>query len=186
MVDAATVTWSVHIDFDCADWQGTHDFTTSGDDISAYIAGVTIYRGKEIEAGNSPAGTCELAIKPGNCALFSPENEESAYYGKLRPWLPVRVRAYYNSTYYSIFYGYISRIAINPHLDSQTVYIYVTDGMDLLARQAITQDYDNRTTMSDGAAISAVLNAAGWPAGKRSIDTSGGSDLFSYPQTGVY
>jgi len=54
--------------------------------------------------------------------------------------------------------------------------------MDLLARNMVTQDGNNRTTMSDGQAVDRVLDAAGWPTGKRTIDTSG-SRIVKYPLT---
>ena len=60
--------------------------------------------------------------------------------------------------------------------------MYCTDGMDLLARNMVTQDETNRAKVNDGEAVGKVLDAAGWPVAKRSIDTEG-SSIVEYPLT---
>jgi hypothetical protein len=54
--------------------------------------------------------------------------------------------------------------------------------MDVLAKQVIIQDMDNKTTMTDGEAVIEVLNAAGWSAARRTIDLTGG-DIITMPDT---
>ena len=183
---APVVTYEVMVDFDATDWAAEPDFTQAYDELSAdginYIAW---HRGKQREDGNAPAATLEINMEPGLHGTYSPFTTGTLA-GKIRPWLPVRVRAYYNTTYYAQYFGYISRIRINPWLDVQSVSFYVTDGTDLMARQLIAQDPDSLEKMSDGDAINKILDSAGWSPIRRSIDDDGGDDLLNYPATGDY
>jgi hypothetical protein len=180
----SVITWEVMIDWDATDWAATPDFSEGYDDISADVKSVRWVRGKDVEAGNAPASTLEIRITPGLCSYYSPETSDTLS-GLIRPWLPIRVRTTGTFTH-NIFFGYISKIAINPHTEVQSVYLYCTDGIDLLARQLITQDWDTRTSMSDGDAITAIADVAGWSATRRDIDVDGGADLLNYPSVHVY
>ena len=180
------ITYEVKVDWDMADWAATPDFTQAIDDISNDVASVGWNRGKEKEAGNAPAATFEIRMKAGLCSKYSPANSGGALYGKLLPWRVIRVRASFKSTWYNVFFGFIAKYRIDPHPSRQAVSLYCTDGLDLLARQLVTQDYNSRSGMSDGEAVNAVLNAAGWPLSRRDIDTDGGSDLLVYPDVGAF
>ena len=61
-------------------------------------------------------------------------------------------------------------------------YFYATDGLDLLAKQIVIQDIDDKTEMTDGEAIAAILDAAGFNDTRRSIDVDGG-DIVNFPDT---
>jgi hypothetical protein len=63
--------------------------------------------------------------------------------------------------------------------------LYCTDGTDLLARQIARQQADERTQGTDGDAIAALLDVAGWSSSRRSIDTDGGS-MVQRPKTVVF
>lgn len=179
------IEWEVMVDWDATDWAADPDFSEDIDDISEDVNFNGWQRGKDTEEGNAPSGIHEIRIKAGLHAKYSIYNTSSPLYGKIRPWLPIRIRAIHDENTYPVFKGFISSIKVDPHPDKQEVYFYVTDGTDLLARQLITQDYDNREQMSDGEAINKVLDAAGWSSTQRDIDTSGG-DILNYPLTGVY
>lgn len=185
------ITYEVCIDWDATNWSATPDFSESYDTVAGTAGAdgvnlVSIQRGKQKEEGNAPAATCEIRMRPSFHAKYSPYNADSNLEGKIRPYLPVRVRSYYNSEYKTIFTGFISAIRVHPHADIQSVVFYCTDGMDLLARQLITQDPTDTTEMSDGEAIGKILDAAGWSSSKRDIDTSGGSNLLNYPACTQY
>lgn len=176
-----TIVYSFHIDWDATDWKATPDFSQGIDDITAYVKSHYIERGKNPEQGNNQAGTLDLTLNNAD-KRFSPVYDAGPLYEKIRPWLPVRVRATVNGDTQTIYTGFISKIRVNPHLDVQEATIYCTDGMDLLARNMVTQDVTDRTEMNDGEAVSRVLTAAGWPIAKRSIDTKG-SSIVKYPLT---
>ena len=176
------ITYEYMVDWDAVDWRATPDFLDAIDDISDYVKEGYGNRGKDSEQGNSPAGTLDITLENSD-KRFSPPYAGSPLFGKMRPWLPVRVRATVTGVgTETIYTGFISKITVNPDIDVQKAHLYCTDGMDLLARQMVTQDNESRTQMTDGAAIGVILDASGWPSTKRSIDTDAGS-VVKYPAT---
>ena len=178
----AEVVSKIYIDWDATDWTATPDFGQDIDDITIFVQRFSISRGKSSELGNAPSGTLELVLNNSD-KRFSPTIPASPLYGKIRPWLPVKLIAELGIESYTKYSGFISKIEVNPHKSVQKAYIYVTDGMDLLARQLITQDTANPETLTDGAAVGKVLDAAGWGA-NRTIDTDGGN--VKYPICSEY
>lgn len=180
------VTYEVMVDWDMTDWQATPDFSEAIDNISNDVQTLSLIRGKEVEAGNAPAATLDIRLKPGLVSKYSPWNASSVLYGKVKPWRVIRVRATNDggSTYWPLFKGYISKLLIDPHPDNQSVCLYCTDGMDVLARQIISQDYEDRSSVTEADALGMILDAAGWSSSNRDLDADGGS--LQYPATGVY
>lgn len=180
----ADLIYEVKVDWDMTNWADDPDFSEGIDDISSYVKSVSFSKGKDKELGNAPASTVEIVLKNED-GRFSPPNVGSPLYGKLLPWRVIRVRIQHNTIWYNRFFGFISRYRIEPHPERQVAYIYATDGMDLLARQIITQDDDDKTSLTDGAAIGRVLDAAGWSSSRRDIDTDGG-EITEYPACYVF
>ena len=177
-----SIVYEVKVDWDATNWLATPDFSGGIDDISDYVKSIYIDRGKKVELGNIPAGALDLTLNNSD-KRFSPPYGAGPLYGKIRPWLPIRVRAAVGGGGFIVFYtGFISRISVDPHLDVQEAYLYCTDGMDLLARNMVSIDQSERVLVTDGAAIGYVLDGAGWSASKRSIDIDTGA-IVNYPQT---
>ena len=180
-----SITYEVKVDWDAIDWLAVPDFTQAIDDISDYVEHIFSDRGKSVELGNIPAGILDITLDNQD-KRFTPTYSSSPLYGKMRPWLPIRVRATVTGGVVEPFYyGFISRISVNPHLDEQKAYLYCTDGMDLLARNMVALNKSERTMITDGEAISSILDTAGWPAAKRNIDIDTGA-IVDYPQTTEY
>lgn len=179
------ITYEIMVDWDMTDWAATPDFTQLIDDISDDVQSINWVRGEDREEGNCPASTLELKIIGSLYAKYSPYNVAGDLFGKLLPWRAVRIRLTHNAVTYNIFLGFISKIKTNPHPDNPEVYIYCTDGLDLLARNVIAQNYDERTTESDGDAVGQVLDVAGWSSSRRNLDVDGG-EIFQYPQTAEF
>jgi len=179
-----SIVYEEKVDWDATDWLATPDFSQAIDDITGYVKSISIDRGKKTELGNIPAGTLDITLNNAD-KRFSPPYDKGPLYGKIRPWLPVRIRATINGDTQTIYTGFISRISVNPDMDVQEAYLYCTDGMDLLARNMVAVDKSNRSMVTDGAAIGYVLDGAGWPASKRSIDTDTGA-IVNYPTTTEY
>jgi hypothetical protein len=173
--------YSIAIDWDCVDWAGAHDFTTASDDITSDVKAFRISRGKDKESNSYPAATLEMTIE-NSSGNYYPTNIGKNPGPKVRLWLPVRVQATYDGTTYDLFYGYLNRITAYPIKNRQEIYFYATDGIDLLAKQIVIQDMDDKTTMNDGAAVNLVLDAASWNETRRAIDVDGG-DITSFPDT---
>ena len=147
------VTFEVKVDWDATDWAADPDFSEAYDDISGDVdiggvIGLNWQRGKQKEEGNAPAATLTVKLRRGLCERYSPFTT-SALAGLIRPWVPIRVRAYYDGAYIPAYAGFISKISINPSLASESVTFYCTDGIDLLARQLITQDTTDKEICSE-------------------------------------
>lgn len=180
-----SITYEVMIDWDATDWTAIPDFSQGIDDISNYVKRLYVDRGKNVELGNIPSGTLELTLNNQD-KRFTPTNTGGALYGKMRPWLPIRVRGTVTSGSAITFYtGFISKISVNPHLNVKEAYLYCTDGMDLLARNMITLDKTDRTMMTDGEAVGYILDSARWATDKRNIETDTGA-VVNYPQPTEY
>ena len=184
------VTFEVMVDWDAWNWKAEPDFSESYDDISGDVdiggvCGLDWQRGKQKEEGNAPAATLTVTLRKGLCQRYSPFTTDADLAGKVRPWLPIRVRAYHGA-FIAAYFGFIERISYNPAPGIETTVFYCTDGTDLLARQLITQDPTDKEICSDGEAMHKILDAAGWPRTRRDIDTDGGSDLLAYPQSTSY
>jgi hypothetical protein len=179
------VTYEVLVDWDMTDWAADPDFSEDIDDISNDVQTVGWHRGKETEEGNAPAATFEIRMKPGLVSKYSMFNAAGPLYGKILPWRIIQVQGTNDggANYYPVFFGFISKYIINPHPDVQSVYIYCTDGTDLLARQLLNQDYNTREEMTDGEAASLILDSAGWSTTRRNISSAG---TVKYPNTGEY
>jgi hypothetical protein len=177
------VTYEVFVEWDQTDWSAAPAFTHPYHDISLDVQTVGWLRGKEVEAGNAPAATFEVRMKPGLCAKYSMFNVAGPLYGLLLPWRMIRVRATNTggAPWYSIFFGFIAKYRIDPHINRQAVSFYCTDGLDVLARQTIEQDFDTRLAITGGEAVSLIADVAGWGA-RRNIDIDDG--LLQYPTVG--
>jgi len=181
-VSPVVIAYTVHVDWDATDWTATPDFSEAIDDITNYVKSHYIDRGKNQEQGNNQAGTLDVVLYNTD-KRFSPAYADGPLFGKIRPWLPVRVQAAIDGGgALTIYTGFISRIRVNPDLNVQEAYLYCTDGMDLLARNMVSQDKTDTTKMNDGEAIGSVLSATGWPEDKRAIDIDG-SSIIKYPTT---
>lgn len=178
----ADITYEVMVDWDMTDWSATPDFSEAIDDISDDVQSINLMHGDDREEGNIPASTIEIRIKGNLYAKYSPYNTAGDLYGKLLPWRVIRIRATHNAVTYNVFFGFISKYKIDPDLDNPSVYLYCTDGVDLLARTLVTQDYNRRLNLTDGEAVEAVLDAAGWSSSRRDIDSVAGQN-FQYPDT---
>jgi hypothetical protein len=159
----ANPVYHVYVDWDCTEWAGVHDFSQAIDDITNDVKHLRISRGKDRDSNNYPAATLEMLLE-NSSGEYYPTATSGNLVGKVRLWLPVKVTALFGGTTYGLFYGYINRITAYPIKSKQDIYFYATDGVDLLTKQIIVQDMDDKTVMSDGEAVHQVLNAAGWRA----------------------
>ena len=162
------VIYEVTIDWDCIDWAGAHDFSDppearTYDDISSYVSRnkpFRIARNKKPDDWVYPAATLELTLN-NESRIFYPTNSESPLHGKIRPWLPIRIIATHNDVPYPLYYGYLCGLICHPIIDKRHVYLYATDGIDVLAKAIMIQDMDDKTVMADGEAVDLLLDK-GW------------------------
>ncbi len=162
------------------DFNADGDFEDAYENISTDIKSVWFHRGKDPELERGETGTARITVKD-TTGKYIPQNTSStivATYGGIYPARAVRVRATYTSTY-DLFNGYLDDVNPEPEKETIEAMLPCVDGFDQLARAKITLPII-QSGYSGGASgiIVAALNAAGWPAAKRTID-AGQNDAYA-------
>lgn len=139
---------------------------TDPDDAKVFAARTE--RGWDEELQQASTGIAEITCD-NHLGDFSPENTGGAYYGDLALGKYITVYEKYNGTIYRHFKGRITKITPHAEWDNQVAYILAADGMDDLAELEINTQL--RTNTDTGTLIGDILDAAGWPAGDRDIDS---------------
>lgn len=75
-------------------------------DITAYVHGLTIRRGRSTQLDKFQAGTCQVTLDNSD-RRFDPEYSAGPYYGYVLPNRRIRVRAQWASTDYFLFDGFV-------------------------------------------------------------------------------
>ena len=165
-------TYSVGID-----WTGDGDFTDPGDDVSGRIldrSSLTAQYGRDQDRSQSPIAAGEASFELNNSSRdYSPENTSSPLAGKILPSRSVQIQATLAATTYSMFQGFLDGFDVQPVIESRSV---VVSCVDLLARfKGVTISTPLYFSITTGQAIGLVLDAMGWPASQRDIDTGASS-----------
>jgi hypothetical protein len=129
------------------------------DDLVPYgrATGWRVRRGRSSDQGIQQAG--ELAVYLDNrTRLFEPGYSGSAYWPKIRPLTPLRLRGEYSSTLYSVFTGFARRFLPRFSADSPRESVSVLDGVDAFRLFNIA-----KTGGSLGAVLTALGPVAMWP-----------------------
>jgi len=80
--------------------------TPTWTDVSAYVRGGSIHRGRQNELARYEAGTCTLRLD-NRTRRFDPTYTSSPYYPNVRPMKKIRVSAAWSTTTYPLFVGFI-------------------------------------------------------------------------------
>lgn len=155
------------------DWN--HDGTWT--DESALVRRVQVRSGFA-EPGDAVAAVGRCTITLDNTARrFSPGNTAGALYGKLLPRRAVRVRAISGAQSWTLFRGFIERIAPDGGAWSAgKVQIDCVDALALLARQRISVAHADSKTVST--AVAEIVSAVYTPHATAYSDN--GDDLDHY------
>lgn len=133
----AEAEYEFYVDWDNdGNWAGAyHDIT---DDVLLPASGLSMpwHRGKDQQFGNATTGMLETPLINAD-GKYSPENTTGPLYGKVKPYRPIGLRAYFDGVWYDLYYGYISKIVPHPHLEKRDLYMYCIDGMDWLTRAIV-------------------------------------------------
>lgn len=130
-------------------------------------------RGRDEELGHAQAGIAEI-VCDNFYGDYSIENVSGHYYGKLDLGKWITVFEIYLGVQYDHFVGKIEKIQPHGEPDNLTASLLCVDGMDDLAQQRIYTPL--RTSTQTGVLIGDILDAAGWSATARALDT--GVDTF--------
>lgn len=117
------------------------------------------------------------AIRPGEITMelnndsrdYSPDNGSSPLAGYVMPGRPILVRATWQGVTYDLFRGYLDKFTLNPAISMRSLQISAIDVLQRLADATVSTEV--HASLQTGQAIGKVLDAAGWPADKRDIDS---------------
>lgn len=152
------------------DWDKNSNYTTVGDDVTDRVRGtVQVQFGRDQDTSLTPMTTGRGSLNLDNSSrAYSPRNTSSPLFGKVKPARPVKITRTVGATTYTIFSGHTDDSPINPDVDSKQVSLSLVDTLaDFKGQTISTQLYQGLRT---GAAIDAILTAAGWTGG-RDLDT---------------
>jgi hypothetical protein len=125
-------------------------------------------RGWDEELAEASSGIAEI-ICDNFFGDFSPENTGGQYYGELVLGRWLTVYEIYQGVQYNHFTGKIDKILPTDDPDNPVAYISAVDGMDDLAATAVSTVLRQDTDVGELAGD--ILDACGWSAGTRDIDT---------------
>lgn len=136
-------------------------------DVSQYLLGVQVSRGRSRELDRYSAGQASV-ILDNRQRTFDPLNASGPYFGQIIPHREMRIKS--NGT--AVFYGLIDdwNLDYQPSGDNQAAAL-ASDGFTLLATQALSAH--TAISQTTGARITAVLDRSevAWPSDTRVIDT---------------
>lgn len=140
-------------------------------DVSTSVGdALTIKRGRAYELADMENGTSTVAFDNAD-RLFDPTNTAGTYYPNLKPMRPIRFTITISAVNYRVFFGYVLEF---PPVWEGPGWSYVTtravDGMGPLALADLSAVFAQEKT---GTRLGHILDAIGFPAANRVIDTGG-------------
>jgi hypothetical protein len=156
------------------DWKGNGNFTDPGDDVTARVLDqrqpLSVQYGRDQARQLSPTTPGQFAFMLNNISRdYSPENTSSPLAGYVVSGRHVQLVAFSGASNTVIFDGYLDDFTIQPGINDRSVPASCLDALGRLRGVTVTTPlYQGLRT---GDAVNAVLDAAGWPAAARDIDS---------------
>lgn len=187
----SNVNLTVEIGFNSEPFDNSQSFT----DVSQYVRGINIKRGRSNELGQFTAGTCELLLSNAD-NRFNP-TQTTHYYdsgnarSKIQPLKVVKVSATYDSSTYVLYYGHLDTIPVSyPVSGSDSVVRFrAIDAFKIFAGQTIQSvgwrlgtvgfselgtstrlGYDDSVELTS-VRIGRLLDSIGFPSSLRDVNT---------------
>lgn len=146
-----------------------------GEDVSRHTLGLrtplSFKYGRDTARGLSPVAPGETAPTLNNRgADYSPDNPGSPIAGYLGPAKPLLIKALYADRAHVMFRGYLDDYQIKPEPNERAVDLSALDLLGSKLGEA-TVSTDLYRSLMTGQALHVLLDAIGWPADARDIDT---------------
>ena len=148
------------------------DFSGVHDDITDFVRGFRVNRGRDDRLAGTPMGECTLRLVDLD-GRFNPRNESSPLFGQLLPMRPLRVRATHSGVTYGVFRGFIRTIEHDPvekvtTIQAGDLFLWLSRVFPTIAS----------TVTTTGGAIGLLLDAVGFTeVALRSVDVSAGDPV---------
>ena len=144
--------------------------TPTWTDVSEFHRQTIISRGRNHELDRVEAGKAKIRLRNVD-GRFDPTNLASPYSPNVRPMRRVRVRATWEGVTYDRFNGYIEdwpQAWTQGPAGDAWVELHAVDAFKVLALANVNTA---RSAEKSGVRVGAILDAIGWPAADRAIDT---------------
>jgi len=171
----ATTNYQLYVD-----WNNDDDYADSNENISSYVQQLNWDRGRDFAnnlTGNSVSGTLRAVLK-NTSGIFSPFKTDGALYGNLIPGRKVSLQMgagafpytfpiLFNQTQWT---GYLKSVVPFPDLHGGDFAVLEAIGsLGYLNQKTIK--IAPQTSRNTGTAIGDILDASGWGASDRDLDT---------------
>ena len=162
------------------DWNYDNDYADSNENISSYVQQLNWDRGRDFAnnlTGNSVSGTLRAVLK-NTSGIFSPFKTDGALYGNLIPGRKVSLQMGTGSFPYTFPFlftqtqwtGYLKSVVPFPDLHGGDFAVLEAIGsLGYLNQKTIK--IAPQTDRNTGTAIGDILDASGWGASDRDLDT---------------
>lgn len=153
------------------DWNGDGDYSDTGEDVSADAldtGGLTVQYGRDQNRSQSPMAPGQMAFELNNASRdYSPANTSSPLSPNVLPARALRYQITHDSVTYTIFRGHTDNYDVQSL--SKLVSLTALDALaDLRGTEVSTELHHGIRT---GAAVGLILDAIGWPAADRDLDS---------------
>jgi hypothetical protein len=171
----ATTNYQLYVD-----WNNDNDYADSNENISSYVQQLNWDRGRDFAnnlTGNSVSGTLRAVLK-NTSGIFSPFKTDGALYGNLIPGRKVSLQMGAGSFPYTFpilfnqtqWTGYLKSVVPFPDLHGGDFAVLEAIGsLGYLNQKTIK--IAPQTSRNTGTAIGDILDASGWGASDRDLDT---------------
>lgn len=153
------------------DWNNDGDFGDANEDVTADVLSVQTKRGRDYASqltGRAVAGRLEAVLKNPD-GVYSSFNSASPIYGSILPGRKVRLRTTSPSAA-TLWTGYLERIVPAGTAGGYPTALLEASGpLSRINGRRISPAA--QASAASGTIVGAILDAAGWPAGDRTIDT---------------
>ncbi len=153
------------------------------DDVTAYLKGLSVWRGRDSDMSVMRKGGATIVLHDPT-GRFNPENPTSPLVGLLLEMRPVRIRATHLGVTYGVYAGYIESIVHDPG-DNERMGETVIECVDLFEWLETCKPVIAATGATTvGAAIGLLLDAMEWTdPDMRDLDT--GDTIPDFPADGT-
>lgn len=165
------ITWQLLLDWD--------DEGTYGYDETAYLASVSIDRGRDNEFAEMRVGKLTFTLD-NESRRFDPWNVSSPLYGKIKPGIGVRLSLTYDGVTYRLFTGQIEDWRDTGELGQRAVQATAYDGWRYLKASECSIGLQEGKRVDE--LIALVLDAVGWPSDMRDLQQGDVVQYFWTPR----
>ena len=137
--------------------------STEWTDVSTYVRGFTVKRGRTHELAEIEAGTATVTFNNRSRA-FEPEFASSPFYPNVLPLRPIRISATWGTTTYRLYQGFIEEWPQDWTIRDANTTVTCSDGFERLNNNEISASI--AVAALSGSHVDSLLTQANWTLGR--------------------